>query len=69
MDRKGGSGERERESRCVFLSSSNRLGEEGQQSVMQQSCGREKKETIKKKKKRGNERKWRREVAKGCAER
>lgn len=34
-----------------FLSSSNRLGEEGQQSVMQQSCGREKKETIKKKKK------------------
>lgn len=51
-----------------FLSSSNRLGEEGQQSVMQQSCGREKKETIKKKK-RGNERKWRREVAKGCAER
>lgn len=51
-----------------FLSSSNRLGEEGQQSVMQQSCGREKKEMIKKKK-RGNERKWRREVAKGCAER
>lgn len=35
-----------------FLSSSNRLGEEGQQSVMQQSCGREKKEMIKKKKKR-----------------
>lgn len=55
MDRKGGSGERERESRCVFLSSSNRLGEEGQQSVMQQSCGREKKETIKKKKRKRKE--------------
>lgn len=40
---------------CVFLSSSNRLGEEGQQSVMQQSCGREKKETIKKKKRKRKE--------------
>lgn len=38
-----------------FLSSSNRLGEEGQQSVMQQSCGREKKETIKKKKRKRKE--------------
>lgn len=55
MDRKGGSGERERESRCVFFVFFQQAGRRGQQSVMQQSCGREKKETIKKKKRKRKE--------------
>lgn len=35
---------------CVLFSSSDRLGDEGEQSVMQQSCGREKEKKRKQKK-------------------